>query len=236
MTNVASEIGLVTTPSPYGHWAGVPHSIVTDLFGSAKSRRLKASETLFEAGDAGNGFYLLREGLLKVILTSPDDGDVTIALLIPGTVVGDLAMIDGRPRAASVAALLDCKLDFVSQVTFDNYAEEHPELYRWLATMLAARLREANETIASHALLPVKGRVARALLEIAAILGTSLNTDSVLVPDTISQKDLAAMAGVARETVNRILHEWETAEVVVRSGHSHLIRDKARLEREVASQ
>jgi len=149
----------------------MPYSIASVLFRSAKSRRLKADETLFNAGDDGNGFHLLKEGLLKVVVASPDDGDVTIALLTPGTVVGDLAMIDGRPRAASVAALLDCKLEFVSRAAFEHYVEEHPEICRWLATMLAARLREANETIASHALLSVKGRIARALLEIAAILG-----------------------------------------------------------------
>jgi CRP/FNR family transcriptional regulator, cyclic AMP receptor protein len=218
--------------SPYGTWVDLPEPIAAELFAHAKPRRLKTGDMLFEVGESGNGFYLLDEGLLKVILTSSDDEEeVIIALLPPGAIVGDLAVIDEMPRAASVGALLDCRLRFVSKADFNRCAGKYPEIYRYLAKMLATRLRETNQSLAAHTLLTVKGRVARVLLEIAQILGRP-SGDGISFPDAIHQKHLAAMAGVARETVNRILHDWETKKIVTKTGHSYFIADVTVLERE----
>ena len=184
---------------------------------------------LFEVGESGNGFYLLDKGLLKVVLTSFENEDVIIALLTPGTIVGDLAVIDEMPRAASVVALLECKLRFVSKADFERCCEKRPDIYQCLARILASRLRAANECIAAHTMSPVKARVARALLQVAEILGQRTG-GGIAVPD---QRDIAAMAGVARETVNRVLHEWEHIKVVTKVGHSYLIADRRALEREL---
>jgi CRP/FNR family transcriptional regulator, cyclic AMP receptor protein len=217
--------------SPYETWVGLSEPIAAELFAQAKPRRLKTGDMLFETGESGNGFYLLDEGLLKVMLTSSDDEDVIIALLPAGAIVGDLAVIDEMPRVASVGALLDCRLRFVSKANFNRCAGKYPEIYRYLAKMLATRLRETDQNLAAHTLLTVKGRVARALLEIAQILGRP-SGDGISFPDAIHQKDLAAMAGVARETVNRILHDWEIKKIVTKTEHSYFIADVTVLERE----
>jgi CRP/FNR family transcriptional regulator len=195
--------------------------------------RLKQATRFFHAGDVGNGFYSLEKGLLKVNLASPEGDDVIIAILTPKTVVGDLAVIDGMPRAASVAALLDCDLYFVSKAAFERCAGDHPEIYLYIARILAARLREANEAIASRTFLTTKGRVARTLLGISEILGQPSGARGRLLPDTIRQRDIAALAGVARETANRILGEWERSKLVTKAGHFYLIADTEMLAREL---
>src|SRR5262245_14494676 len=86
--------------SPYGAWVDLPAPSAADLFAHAKARYLKTGDSLFEMGESGTGFYLLDEGLLKVMMTSSENEDVIIALLPPGTIVGDLAVIDQMPRAA----------------------------------------------------------------------------------------------------------------------------------------
>jgi CRP/FNR family cyclic AMP-dependent transcriptional regulator len=99
--------------------------------------------------------------------------------------------------------------------------------------VLAARLREADETIASMAFLTMKARVARALLELAEKLGEEMDSGAILLPPMFHQRDLAAMAGVARENVSRILSDFERRRLVTKSGRHYQIEDKSKLEREI---
>ena len=161
--------------SVYGTWSGLPNEIASELFARATSHQLKAADTLFETGDEGDGCYRLEKGLLKVSLISPQVRERIIAIITPGAVVGDLAVIDGLPRSASVHALTDCELRFLSRAAFERLAQEHPQIHQYLMKLLAARLRHADDIIASLAFLPAKARVAQALLALAENLGEKTN-------------------------------------------------------------
>src|ERR1700746_3469260 len=141
--------------------------LAAQLFQAAKPRYLKAGERLFAVRDAGDGCYLLDQGLLKVTVASPRGAERIIAILGPGAIVGELAMIDGLPRSASVVALHDCVLRFVSREAFKQCATTQPETHQVRLAMLAARLRQVDEALAATTFLTVKARVARALLELA---------------------------------------------------------------------
>lgn len=219
--------------SLYGTWSDLPNEIASELFASASLRQLEAGDTLFQTGDRGDGCYRLDKGLLKVSLISPQVRERIIAMITPGAVVGDLAVIDGLPRSASVHALTNCELRFLSRGAFERIAQEHPEIHQYLVRMLAARLRQADDIIASLAFLPAKARVARALLALAENVGKETNSGGVLIPRIINQGDIAAMAGVARENTSRILSEWARNKLVIKSSDSYLIVDKAKLKGEI---
>ena len=214
-------------------WSGLPEQLASELFVGATCRRLKPEETLFQAGDVGDGCYRLDKGLLKVSLTSPQAKERIIAVLAPGAIGGDLAVIDGLPRSASVIALTECELRFVRRIDFQEFARRHPEIYQYLAELLAARLRETDNTIAALAFSSLKGRVARALLVLAKDLGEETESGGVRIPCTISQRDLASMAGVARENANRVLTAWDRRGIVTKLAGFYWISDKARLAAEV---
>ena len=216
-------------------WFGLPKEIASELFASTTLHCLKANETLFQTGDTGDGCYRLDSGMLKVILTSSKAEERIVAILAPGAIVGDLALLDGLPRSASVVALTDCELCFVSRTDFEHHASQHPEIYRYIVKVLAARLREADDYIASQAFLPAKGRVAHALLELAKTVGVETGSGEVLIPRMINQKGLAAIAGVARENVNRVLSDFQRSKVVSKSSEAYRIDDKAKLELEVGT-
>jgi CRP/FNR family transcriptional regulator len=228
----ARAAAIMVELSVSGTWSGLPKEIASDLLASAPLRRLKAGDTLFEAGDTGDGCYRLDEGFLKVALVSPQVREQIVAILTPGAIVGDLAMLDGLPRSASVVALTDCELRFLSRLAFQDLARARPEIYQYLVKLLSARLRQADETIASMAFLPMKGRVARTLLTLAENVGEETDSGGILIPRMINQGDIAAMAGVARENTSRILSEWERKKLVTKSLGSYRI-DKAKLEREI---
>src|SRR5262245_18415403 len=131
-----------TSVRPTDLLSDLPEQLSTGLLANAKPVKLAADEILFLAGDPGDGCYRLNEGLLKVSMVSPTGAERILAILGPGSIVGDMAMIDGRPRSASVSALRDCKLSFVSRSAFEAVAEKSPEIYKHLLSLLAARLRE----------------------------------------------------------------------------------------------
>jgi len=101
------------------------------------------------AGDAGNGCYRVEDGLVKVTMMSRAGVERILAILGPGAIVGELAIIDGRPRSASVVAVRETKLKFLSRAAFDEFAKEHPEVYKNLVKVLATRLRLTDETVAA---------------------------------------------------------------------------------------
>src|SRR5450631_6986 len=91
----------------------LPEALSAGLLATAKPVNLAADANLFLAGDPGDGCYRLNEGLLKVSIASAMGAERILAILGPGAIVGDMAMIDGRPRSASVSALRDCKMSLV---------------------------------------------------------------------------------------------------------------------------
>ena len=178
------------------------------LFAHAKPVKLAADEVLFLAGDPGDGCYRVEQGLLKVSMIAASGAERILAIVGPGAIVGELSTIDGLPRSASVAAVRDSELTFVSRAAFQAFADAHPDVYQHLVTLLAARLRDTDGVVAAGSFLPLKGRVARALLDLSEAFGQDVGQGRILIRQKVSQSDVAAMAGIARENVSRILNDW----------------------------
>ena len=101
--------------------------------------------------------------------------------------------------------------------------------------MLAARLRQVDEALAATTFLTVKARVARALLELAEYIGQPSSAGQIVFHERISHADLAAMAGVARENVSRLLSEWRRRKFMTGSSRRHCLNNLAALKREMKS-
>jgi len=218
-----------TTPSLL---SGLPEHLSAALFTSATPVRLRADEVLFLAGDAGDGCYRVEDGLLKVTMVSRAGSERILAFLGPGAIVGELSIIDGLPRSASVVAVRDAKLSFLSRAAFEDFAKRHPEIYKSLVTLIAARLRETDAVIAAGSFLPLRGRVACTLLELAEDFGQDVGSGRIVIRQKIGQSDLAAMAGIARENVSRILNDWKRRKLVSRLSGYYCLENKAQLQNE----
>jgi CRP-like cAMP-binding protein len=211
--------------------SGVPDRISADLFGKARAVPLAADAVLFLEGDPGDGCYRVEQGLLKVSVISSTGGERILAILGPGAVVGELSIIDELPRSASVTAIRDSQLSFISRQQFATVAKTHPEVYQHITTLLAARIRDTNNVVAAASFLPLKGRVARALVDLAGAFGEDVGGKRILIRQKISQSDVAAMAGIARENVSRILNEWIREKLISRVSGYYCLDNKAELEK-----
>jgi CRP/FNR family cyclic AMP-dependent transcriptional regulator len=212
--------------------AALPTELSQSLFAKARPVSLKADQTLFMVGDEGDGCYRVEEGLLKASIAAPAGGERILAILGPGSVVGELSMIDRGPRSASVTALRESKLSFVGRSAFEAFGQSRPELYRHVATLLAQRLRDTDDALVATNFLSLKGRLARALLSLAEAFGRDIGQGRILIRQKVSQSDLAAMAGIARENVSRVLNDWTSRSLVRRLAGYYCLDDRAALQRE----
>ena len=211
----------------------LPPEFSAALFAAARPHRLKAEQVLFTAGDPGDGCYRIEQGLLKVSVLSPSGGERILAILGPGAIVGELAILDAQPRSASVTAARDSELSFISRAAFEGVAQAHPDIYRHIVSLLTRRLRDTNAVVAAMSFLPLKGRVAQALLSLAEAFGNDVGSGRILIRQKVTQADLAAMAGIARENVSRILNGWMRQKLLSRLAGYYCLEDRSALEREV---
>jgi CRP/FNR family transcriptional regulator len=211
--------------------AALPTDLSTRLFAGARPHRVAAGEPLFHAGDPPDGCYRLETGLLKLSVDSQDGERLVIGFLGEGATVGELAMIDGLPRSATAHAVKDTLLSFITSDSFNECLTAHPEVYKYLVECLAARLREANDALAAANFLNSEARLARAMLELAHLLGEHQGDGRILIQHPIRVYDLAAMAGIARENVSRILGGWERRGIVTRSSRLFYINEPEGLRR-----
>jgi CRP-like cAMP-binding protein len=211
---------------------GLPEHLSRDLFKGATRVGLRVDQVLFHADDAGDGCYRVDDGLLKVTMLSPSGNERILCFLGPSAVVGELSMIDGLPRSASVVAVRPTIVSFLSRAAFKAFANKHPELYEYLLMLLAARLRETDAAIAAGSFLPNKGRLACTLLELEGDFGQDIGAGRVLIRQKIDQSDLAAMAGIGRESANRIISDWQRRKMITRSSGLYCIENKDQLQHE----
>ena len=102
----------------------LPGRLTTELFASANRMRLAAGNTLFLAGDTDDGCYRIEDGLLKVTMVSHSGDERILAFVGLGDIVGELSIIDGLPRSASVVAVRDATLSCLSRTAFETFAKK----------------------------------------------------------------------------------------------------------------
>jgi CRP/FNR family cyclic AMP-dependent transcriptional regulator len=212
---------------------GLPQSFSARLLSHAKKISLQKGQVLFAKGDAGDGCYWLDAGILKICIVSNSGEQRILAVLGQGAIVGELAMLDGLPRSATVEAIRDCRLTFVSRAAFARCLADFPDIYGYLVSTLAERLRQADDETAAASFLTVKARIARALMRLSEHLGEKTGPDEITIQYKISQSDLAAMAAVARESVSRTLSDWKRKQIISRPTDQRLTVSITKLEKDV---
>src|SRR5262245_19737824 len=208
--------------------AELPEVYSSRLLANSRKVSLRPGECLFEKGDKGDGCYWLEAGILKISIASPRGEKRILAVMGPGAIVGELAMIDGLPRSATVEAVKDCRLTFISRASFVDALHKYPEIYGYLVNILVTRLRQADDETGAASFLTVKARVARAFLQIAEHLGEPSGPDTITIQTNIRQNDLAAMAGVARESVSRTLGEWRRHQIIDQTKQHRYVVNKSK--------
>ena len=208
----------------------LPPESAAALFATARPHRLKADQTLFTAGDPGDGCYRVEQGLLKVTVVSPSGRRAH-----PGDPWPRHAGRRTRDdRCAAAFGLGGGGARFRTELhqprRFRAGRRDHPEVYRHIVKLLVRRLRDTNNVVAAMSFLSLKGRVAHALLSLAEAFGNDVGAGRILIRQKVTQSDLAAMAGIARENVSRILNDWMRQKLVSRLAGYYCLENRSALE------
>jgi CRP/FNR family cyclic AMP-dependent transcriptional regulator len=155
-------------------------------------------------GDESDSLYLIMGGRVKIYLADEHGKELILAIKGPGQYFGEM-VLDGEARAASVMTLEPSQFAILSRADFRAFLLAHPEVALQLVQNLIRVARGLNQSVRNLAMLDVYGRVARILLELAVERDGKL-----VIPERLTQKDIAARVGASREMINRILRDLTT--------------------------
>jgi len=181
----------------------------------AVARSFPAGTRVFHEGDHSDACYIVRDGSFRVTREHSDGRAITLATLGHGDIFGELAMLDGEVRSASVEALDDGELLALPAGEVRALLARHPEITVKLIAALVRRLRTANERISRRSFQTVPSRVAGVLSQLVADEAPRRGGfEGSEVTIRMNQADLAQLAGTSRESVSRFLADLERAGVV----------------------
>jgi CRP/FNR family transcriptional regulator, cyclic AMP receptor protein len=178
----------------------------------AVARNYPRGVRVFHEGDRSDACYIVRAGDLRVTREHPDGRAIALATLGPGDIFGELAMLDGEARSASVETLSECELLALPAGDVRRMLQSSSEITVKLVVALTRRLREANERIARQSFQTVPSRVAGVLSQLIAEETPLEGRNGITI--RMTQADLAQLAGTSRESVSRFLAVLERAGVV----------------------
>jgi len=194
----------------------------------------KEESIIHEDDDSSHTFFMIASGEVKVYLSGSDGRETILALLGPGDFFGEMALIDGEPRSASVKATCVSELVLIQRNDFIQKLRQFPDLAMSFLEEMSHRLRKANRQISSLSTLTVFGRVAGTLLNLAEERGVRTHFDGgrmvTKIPNKPTQQQLAEMSGTTRETVSRVLNSLKKKGVIAIAGKDLIILEDTGLQ------
>ncbi len=183
------------------------------------------NKIIFLEEEEGNELYMILKGRVKVVRISESGEEITLAVLQKGDFFGEMSLLDGKPRSATVVSDEDSILILFNTNNFEKVIEKYPRIALKLLKELTSRLRKADDLIGNLAFLNVSGRIAGILLQLAEEHGQKTK-EGVIVISRPTHQAIANMVGSSRETVTRVLKRFEEKQYIMMSGKNITIFDK----------
>jgi len=179
----------------------------------AVPRRFEAGEIVFNEGDEGSTCYIVRSGRARAVRAHADGRSITLAHFGPGDIFGEMAMLDGERRSATVESIEATDAIAILSADMHRLLREYPDISVKLIAALGQRLRETNERLARQSFQTVQSRVAAVLGELVSTARAEGQAEGDVVI-TSTQAELAQLAGSSRESASRFLAVLERAGII----------------------
>jgi len=206
----------------------VPDPVRTEIASRLRVIRAAKGRTLVEKGSRSTDVFFLLEGRAKVLLYSSSGREVCVHNIGPGDTFGDIAVLDGEPRSASILASTELRVVVMRAKDFMTCLESSPEAALWLARNLASCVRRLTDQVFELSALNVQARLHCELLRLARS-GEQCN-GVIEVRPAPTQAELASRIGTHREAVTREMRALSEAGIIRYGRRTLVIVDLARLE------
>lgn len=191
--------------------SGIPEAALLELAASATEKTYRKNTVLINEGDDAGSVFFIMSGKVRIYLSNDSGRTVTLSTQESGSFFGELSLLDGEPRSASVMTLEPTVCLLIPCSAFSAWIERHPEVALSIIRNLARRMRHSNESIRGLALEDVYGRLVKTLNEMAV----ATEDGGQVIEGKPSHQKLANMLGCSREMVSRIMRDLIRGEYIV---------------------
>lgn len=188
-------------------FAGLDPRTLDQLRARLQRRMLGRRETLFSAGDEADALYLVVEGRVRIWTVSATGIEVTLNVLTPGAIFGEIAMLDGSVRTAGASSMTETQLASLARRPFFDALDRDPRLARNVIDLLCKRLRWTSARMEDATLRQAPERLARLLGHLAQDHGRR-TAGGVEITIKLTQGEMAQWTAMSRESLNKLLNRW----------------------------
>lgn len=196
----------------------------------ASERRVRRGQTIFQRGDNASSMMVVLRGRVRISSLSGDGKEITLNVINPGEIVGEMALLSGEPRSHDGVAIEDTLLLVVERRNFMPFLLQNHDLMQRMLSVLCDKVRRTSMALEEIALFDLPARLARVLLKLGADYGRP-TTAGTRIELKLSQRDLSNLVASSRESVNKQLRTWREAGVVVMADGFIVLRRPAELTR-----
>lgn len=208
--------------------AALPDAALDELVQRGRPVRFTKGAAIYQRGDAGDSLMIILSGRVKISIVTADAREVALNFLGPGDFNGELAALDGKPRAADATALEVTEALVIWRRDLLPVIAQNPKAMLGIIEALAAKVRVMSSAV-EHSGLQMAARAANALLRLADQHGR-VTSEGTLIDMKLSQRDLGSYAGLSRENMNRQLGELRDQGLIQVEGSLITILDREGLE------
>ena len=199
-----------------------------------RPRRYRRDAPVCYRDDPGEDLHVVVRGHLKVVVLGENGEEAVLSVVGPGDLFGEMALLDGGPRSATVIPLEPVETYALRRQDFLRLLRTSPSAVEGLLEALARTIRRLSDQVTNLMFLDLRGRLVKQLLELAANHGRRVN-DGVEIEIELTQENLAGMIGATRARVNNVLVFFESQGVIARRGRRLVILDPQHLEHWVSA-
>lgn len=188
---------------------------------------LPKDETVFYQSDESTDLYIIIKGSARASLLNQECQELVLATFKEGNFFGEMSLLDGRPRSATIILEEDSTLGILKREVFLQAAKREPMIAIDLLAALVERLRAADELIESLAFLDVSQRLLKHLVQLADEEGEPAR-DGFTRIKKYTQKDLSSRIGASREAISKVLKVLVAKKIIQEEDGHFLISPQAK--------
>jgi CRP-like cAMP-binding protein len=200
------------------YFSGLEPVVLEEIRRFIFEKKYERAEIILLEGDPAQALFFLNRGAVKVFKTSPEGKEQILSIVRPGESFNDISVFDGGLNPASAQAMGEVDVYGIGRKDMEGLLKKHPEVARNVLQVMAKRVRELVVLVEDLSFRHVMGRVAKILLEYAS--------DEAGPRPRLTQQEIAAMAGTAREVVGRSLKALEQDGLIRLESHRVVINDR----------
>jgi len=198
------------------------------LVPAARSVTVAARHEVFHKGDPGSQLYVVIDGRLKALTTSPEGNDVVFNVMGPGEVFGEVALLSESPRSATVRAIERCELLVLDRRDLFAFLRRNPDVAVRMLTVVVERLVRVSELVEDIQFLKLPVRLAKKFVLFAERYGRPGKNGAVKIDLKLSQEEWGDLVGTTRESINKQMRAWGDEGLIrVDAGYVTLLKPEA---------